>query len=297
MDDNFTLKLDESILIDGVDRAYHIQQPDETFNKPLVVLLHGHGGSSDQSLGLESSKAAQKVWLDIAKEEDFILVVPNGELGPEDSRGWNDCRDDAVGNPDTDDVGFISELLTSLHDELEYDVDRVYITGVSNGGFMTMRLAQEIPERLAAFASIIITLPENSKCEESDIPLSALFMNGTEDPIAPYDGGQISGDRGEVKSTDETIEYWIERNKVDPFPIEESFEDIDTKDNSTVDKFSYINGTNDTEVVLYRVNGGGHTEPSLEEKYSSLYLAIVGRQNHDIEMAQEVWSFFKTKTR
>ena len=91
VDDNFTLKLDESILIDGVDRAYHIQQPDETFNKPLVVLLHGHGGSSDQSLGLESSKAAQKVWLDIAKEEDFILVVPNGELGPEDSRGWNDC--------------------------------------------------------------------------------------------------------------------------------------------------------------------------------------------------------------
>jgi len=291
------LKLDESIMIDGLSRSYHVQHPPNAENKPLVLILHGHGGSSDQSLGLGTGKAVQEVWLDVAEENDFIVVVPNGELGPEDTRGWNDCREDAVGNPSTDDVEFLSKLIDKMKDEFNHDSDRVYVAGVSNGGFMAFRLVQEIPSKIAAFTSIVITNPINSICIDSDEAISALYMNGTQDPLAPYNGGQVLGNRGAVFSTEESINYWVERNQTDAEPIYESIPDLDPDDNSTVEKFTYANGTNGSEVVLYRVNGGGHTEPSLSVKYSQLYLDIVGEQNHDLEMADEVWSFFEDKSK
>lgn len=100
-----------------------------------------------------------------------------------------------------------------------------------------------------------------------------------------------------VKSTDESIRYWVERNQTDSQPIVEILEDIDPNDGSTVEKFIYDNGANNSQVVLYKVIGGGHTEPSLIEKYSQLYLNVVGGQNHDIEMAAEVWKFFEDKSK
>jgi len=292
-----TFNRDQSIIIDDLERRYHIQIPQDPAGKPLVILLHGHGGSFDQSLGLESTKNPQRLWLETAEEEDFTLVAPNGVLGPEDTRGWNDCRSDAVGNPDTDDVKFISELLDQLAAELNFDQQRVYVCGISNGASMAIRLVQEIPDRIAAFSAIVKTMPVNSMCPSSEVPVSALFMNGTEDIIAPYNGGQILGNRGLVQSTDESITYWVERNGTESEPETFSFPDLDTDDNSTVEKFTYRNGENNTEVVLVRVNGGGHTEPSLVEKYSQLYLNLTGEQNHDIEMVTEVWSFFKPKSK
>ena len=58
-------------------------------------------------------------------------------------------------------------------------------------------------------------------------------------------------------------------------------------------KYSYVNGVNDSEVLLYRVNNGGHTEPSIAERYANIWKLIVGNQNGDVEMAEEVWDFFK----
>lgn len=73
--------------------------------------------------------------------------------------------------------------------------------------------------------------------------------------------------------------------------------DLDKSDNSTVVRHSYTNGKNGSEVVLYSVINGGHTEPSRQEQYRRLYKRIVGNQNYDIEMADEVWAFFKNKVR
>ncbi|MFK8163841.1 MAG: PHB depolymerase family esterase [Lewinella sp.] len=292
-----TLRLDQKININGLEREYHIQTPPEPAGKPLVILLHGHGGSSDQSIGAGVGKAVQKTWLDLAEDEDFTVIVPNGTLGPEDTRGWNDCRNDAPGNPETDDVAFISQLIDNTLVEFNYDSDRIYIAGVSNGASMSIRLAQEIPEKIAAFASIVNSMPGNSECPVSDVPLSVLFMNGTADPLVPYEGGQIASNRGLVQSTTASVAYWVARNNTDTQPIVQDFDDRDPDDGSTVKKYHYLNGTNNTEVVLYEVIGGGHTEPSLVERYGNLYLAIVGTQNGDIEMAEEVWDFFRGKTR
>ena len=162
---------------------------------------------------------------------------------------------------------------------------------------MAMRLAQEMPDRIAAIAVIIASMPVNSVCENSEAPVSVLFMNGTDDPVSPFNGGEISGNRGLVMSTEETLNFWIGRNGTDNTPEQIEFEDIDSSEGSTAEKFLYRNGKQGTEVAFYRINGGGHTEPSIAERYSDLFKLVVGEQNGDVEMATEVWNFFKDKGR
>ncbi len=133
---NTILKRDQTISIHDITREYHIQYPKDSKSKPLVILLHGHGGSANQSIGKGIGNAPQKVWLDLAHEQEFIVVVPNGEKGPEGKRGWNDCRADASGNPSTDDVLFINSLIEKIALNYEHDTKRVYVAGVSNGASM-----------------------------------------------------------------------------------------------------------------------------------------------------------------
>lgn len=285
------------ITVGGVDRYYHLYAPDNPQNAPVVLLFHGNGGSYDDMLGLTGVKAPYKVWLDIAYQENLIIVVPNGTPGSNNSRGWNDCRNDAPTNPTLDDVEFIVNLLDLVKATYHSNDAKVFAVGTSNGGHFAIRLANEIPDRITAFASVVAANDVNSECPDATIPVSALFMNGTDDPILPYNGGQMVSNRGEVFSTDSTISYWVNRNATDTTPEISDLPDVNTKDKSTVTKYLYQNGANNTEVALYKVSNGGHAEPSISERYSSLFLLIVGHQNGDIEMAREVWNFFKTKTK
>jgi len=105
------LLLDQTITIEGVARNYHIYIPNNPINAPVVLLFHGNGGDYDAMLGLTGVKAPYRVWLDIALQENVIVIVPNGTLGSNDKRGWNDCRSDAWENPNVDDAAFIDQLL------------------------------------------------------------------------------------------------------------------------------------------------------------------------------------------
>jgi len=260
-----------------------------------VILLHGNRSSNDELIGFTNAKAPYKVWETIAAQENLILIVPNGTNGSSGHRGWNDCRSDSEGNPTTNDVLFIENLIDFVSNEHNGDNSRVFVVGTSNGGHMAIRLAQEIPEKLTAFAAIVASNPVNSQCVNSTAPISALFMNGTDDPINPYEGGEMAGNRGEVFSAAATIDYWINRNQTDESAITTDFTDIDTSDDSTVRKHLYGNGTNNTEVAFYEVIDGGHTEPSIAERYSALFKLVVNAQNGDVEMANEVWNFFEDK--
>jgi len=291
------LLLNQKIFIEGQKRKYHIYIPDNHVNKPVVILLHGNRGSANQVIGRSIVKAPQKIWLDLAEQDEFIVIVPNGNKGPEGHRGWNDCRTDAVGNPSSNDVLFISRLLQKVKATYKYDSKKVYVAGISNGGIMANRLAMEIPNKITAFASIVSSMPVNSSCVDSDVPISALFMNGTSDPLLPYEGGHIASERGVVKSTDECINYWVTRNGTSTEAIETAMNDFDTNDKSTATKQLYKNGTNNTEVVLYKILNGGHTEPSLSIHYRKLFKRIVGNQNKDFEMAVAIWDFFKDKSK
>lgn len=293
--ENGNLFLDQTITVDGDQREYHLYLPNEPENRPVVMVLHGGGGSSDQVLGLPDIDSPQKLWLSFAEQHNFIVIVPNGTIGAA-RRGWNDCRNDWAKQSQTDDVAFLSALLDELKTQYNYDDKKVYVAGVSNGGFMTLRLAMEIPEKITAIAVVVANMPGNTECTNATLPVSVLFMNGTNDSLVPYNGGPMSDERGLVLSIDESIEYWKNRNGITADPIEETIEDVNSADNCNVIKYRYQNDTNNIEVVLYKVVDGGHAEPSIAEKFGPVYRALVGNQNYDIEMAEEIWNFFEGKS-
>ena len=144
---------------------------------------------------------------------------------------------------------------------------------------------------------VIAANPGDSECLEANLPISVLIMNGTGDPIMPYTGGIMAFDRGSVLSTDESVQYRVNRNQNDPTPEFVLVDDINTDDGSYIERFHYKNGINQTEVLLYRIISGGHTEPSIVERYSNLFLLAVGAQNGDVEMTEEIWNFFKDKSK
>ena len=292
---NQGLILGQPISVDGVLRQFHLYVPMEAHAAPIVFLLHGHTGSANQIIGLNNLPAPFKQWLDIAEREQITLIIPDGAKGPEGTQGWNDCRTDAPTNPSTDDVAFLSAVRAKVIDELEVVNPRTFATGISNGGFMTMRLAEENPFALDAIAVIVSSRPVNSACADSNTPLSVLFMNGTDDPITPYGGGRIKGDRGEVASTNDTVNYWVTRNQTSSNAQMVEYPDIDPNDNSLVRRYSYSDGLSNSVVEHYEVVGGGHVEPSRTERFGALYKLIVGGQNNDIEMTDEVWAFFKAR--
>jgi len=289
---------DLNIEIQGAQRDYHLYVPEDPSSASMVFLLHGNtGGSSDQILGLNGRAAPHKVWMDIAMRENLLLVVPNGATGANGHEGWNDCRISSRVTPETDDVLFISTLIDQVSEDYQRSNTNVFVVGTSNGGMMAMRLAQEIPEKLLAFASIVASFPSSSGCADTNAPISALFMNGTADPILPYQGGRIRPNRGDFLSTEDAVDIWVTRNQVSLPAIEAEIPDNDPNDESTVRSFTYTSDQTGTKIIHYEVVGGGHTEPSIAERYSSAFKLIVGVQNGDIEMADEVWEFFSSLTR
>lgn len=291
-----------SLQVDGIARSYDLYVPAGKMpgQRPLVILYHGHFGSSDVMTGANGKKAPYKRWLQLAAQHHFLVAIPNGEKGSDNKRGWNDCRADTTTNPTTDDVKFTQQLIETIAAQYPIDRTRVYATGTSNGGNMVIRLAMEVPTQFAAVAAVVASNPVDSKCKATGRPIPILFMNGTADPLLPYQGGAVGkqeAGRGEALSTPATVNYWVKVNGTDTTPLVHAFPDRTPKDKSTVTRYTYKNGKDHTEVVLYKVQGGGHTEPSLSEHYGRVYKWIVGPQNDDIEMADEVWAFFNNKTR
>ena len=162
---------------------------------------------------------------------------------------------------------------------------------------MSFRLAIEAGDKFAAIAPILAALPSNSKCTEPDTKVALLLVNGTSDSILPYNGGPMASDRGEVISTINTISFWTDLNQNDAAETIENLPNINNLDSSTVVRTSYEGDSGIQDVTLITMDGAGHTEPSISEEYSEIYEAIAGIQNHDIEMAEIVWEFFKDKSR
>lgn len=229
----------------------------------------------------------------MAKRERLVLAFPDGAVSPDKRQGWNDCRKDATTNPSSDDVGFLRALIERMVREHHADPAQVYVTGTSNGGFMSLRMAVEAPDLIAASAPVAAAMPAVNECATGRERIPVLFINGTEDPLVKYAGGFVfnnKGDRGSSLPVEESVAWWVRHNGAADRPVFSLFPDTDPDDGSTAEKYVY---SGPAPVVLIKVTGGGHTEPSLTRHYRPLFRMIVKRQNKDFEMAEEVWSFFK----
>ncbi len=257
--------------------------------RPLVLLLHGRGGSAERLIGLTGWPSPYSVWVDIAAREGLLLAVPASD----GRQGWNDCRGTDT-NPSSDDVGFLEAVVDAVAREHPVDHQRVYVVGTSNGGFMALRLAVERPKRFAGVAAIAAAMPTGGPCPAPTSPVPVLFMNGTRDGYVPFSGGPIARGRGSVLSTPASGALWVRVNGASPSAEPESLPDLDPDDGSRVTRERHHAGPAGAPVVLYRVEGGGHTEPSRRARYGGLLRRMSGQQNGDIEMAEEVWSFFRS---
>jgi polyhydroxybutyrate depolymerase len=275
---------------DGLERKYLFYSPPFKLTpsdlKPLLLALHDGGGTHRGMVRLTKSR-----FNELANRDGFFVVYPQG-IG----KAWNDGRGDLVSEAHRrriDDVGFFRALIEYLVSKHPIDSNRVFVTGISNGGLMSFRLACSLPDKIRAIAPVTASIPSAilPLCRSESTVSLALF-NGTDDPLVPYYGGQIMvfrKQRGEVLSTDETIGIWLTKNRCTPEPKVTALPDL-TKDGTRVTKTEYNQCVAGSKVVLYRIEGGGHTWPG-GRRY--LPVRLIGRTSRDINACDEIWSFFR----
>jgi len=287
---------------DGGPRWFRIYVPRELRSPaPVVVLLHG-GTQSMRKIFRPNSGGTQG-WTEVADDEGFLLVVPNGVNAATgdpsgDDQNWNDCRGDATAaETGADDVGFIAALLDWVAARYDVDPDRVYATGSSNGGQMSFRLAMELGHRFAAIAPFIANWAAVPECNEPWGPVPVQMVNGTADSYQPWEGGGIPGDRGSVVSVADTLALWLDVNDADPMPVEEGpLPDRDPFDGTTLHLQRFEGAA---EVVLVTVEGGGHTMPSIAHPVPAWIRALLGLgpQSRDVEGSRLAWEFLSRHRR
>jgi polyhydroxybutyrate depolymerase len=260
-------------------RTYYLYTP-STFDfsrpLPLVIALHGGGGTGERFANTSAYDA-------VAEAESFIVVYPDGV-----NERWNDGRNNAEAS--VDDVSFIAALIQELSRIRSIDLAQVYVTGISNGGFMTGRLACDRPDLFAGYAIVAASLPGNIEdtCDVQN-PGSILVIHGTADRFIPYEGGEDPGGNP-ILSIPQATQFWAESNGCDPRGQTRWLSNRDRLDRTVVTETHYANCTQNP-VQLLTIWGGGHTWPGGVDQPRWL----VGITSQEVNASQRIWDFFQSR--
>jgi len=246
-----------SIDVGGVKRTYLSYVPRGLANgAPLLLVMHG-SGENGARIRIETGYGFER----LADEHGFAVVYPDSY-----SFDWNDCGkigDYTVNGREVDDVGLLVALADKLISEIGVDRNRVFATGVSAGGFMSLRLALEAPSRFRAVAAVAASVPtpENFKCKPAGTGTSVMIMNGTKDPLVPFDGGEVNllgwfYKGGNVRPARESAQYYADVNQLAGTP--ETNQTVVA--GVTVEQVLWGKDSK-TEVELLAIHDGGHGLP------------------------------------
>jgi polyhydroxybutyrate depolymerase len=271
-----------SFEFDGRKRTFTVYIPKSLSTDrpaPLVFQLHGGRGTGVETDGLTKLNA-------LAEKERFIAVAPDGV-----EKNWNDGRTDvrdvAAFSKNIDDVGFLVTVLDEIGTHHRVDQSRVYSMGISNGAMMSARLACDRPDRFAAVGVVAGTGPAElaDLCVGKD-PVSIVAFHGTDDPLIDYNGdANVHPELGRRLSVDQFAQYWTARNGCAGDPV------VD-QPTATISRRTWRGGQAD--VVLYRVEGGGHTWPGGRQPLPKF---IVGSTDGSMDATTVMWEFFKQHPR
>jgi len=262
----------DSLLIDSHYRTFGYNQP--KVNNPggsLVFILHGSGGN-----GTGMMKGANKLSKYVANE-NVVLVYPDGY-----KRYWNECRKAASSLANQENINeeaFFTSMIDYFKRKYFISDQKVFAVGTSGGGHMCYKLALTMPGKFRAVTALIANLPDddNMDCVESGKAIPIMIVNGTADPLNPYEGGMMEMPNfkmGTVRSTDRTFEYWASLAGYSGSPVKENIPDKDPSDGKTIERYTYKQ-SGKPEVVLLKVIRGKHDYPN------------------DIDVHIEAWTFFK----
>lgn len=265
--------ISDSLLVDGHYRSFHYNSPSKLTPRPgLVFVLHGSGGN-----GKGMMKPAEKMEQQ-ANAGNALVVYPDGY-----KRYWNECRklSPAEANQlNINEQAFFGALIDYFEKKYRIDRARVFAVGTSGGGHMVYKLALTMPATFRAITAIIANLPDtaNLDCTPSGKPVAMMIVNGTLDPVNPYNGGPVilgkNMNMGAVRSTDRTLTYWADLARYQGKPIQENLPDTDPGDGKTIERYTYKE-KGKPEIVLLKVIGGKHDYPN------------------DIDVHVEAWKFFQ----
>jgi polyhydroxybutyrate depolymerase len=277
----------DSISIDGRTRTYTAVIPNDLpAAAPLLFVFHGSRQDA------EGIRVATGYGFDrLADRNCFVVIYPDGYKG-----NWHDCRtaaDYPARTENIDDNGLVRGLIARFHEAHGIDTSRVFAAGYSNGGQMVFRIAAEMPDQFAGVAAIAATQPtaDNFSCTASGLPIPMLLVNGTKDPIAPYNGGVVSlfgfQPRGTALSAPDTARHFARLNGITASPIASTLDHHQSSGDTSVAVASYSQDGK-SPVVAYTVINGGHVVPNPD------YTAprILGKTTRDLDAPVAIWAFF-----
>jgi len=272
---------------DGTERSYWMYAPpgyDGSQEMPLVMALHGYSTSA-------TLMAWQSQYNYVADTAGFLVVYPQGLLVdgvpggplPPVAPGWN--IPDGPLTSGQDDVAFLGSLVDEIKTDYAVDPNRVYISGISNGGFMSSIMAAARPDLFAAMgvSAGVIPVPRQAL-------VPTMIIHGTADPLVPFAGDSILG----VPPVPETFALYGLFNSCSTDPVMTNLPDLDPDDGTTVTRIEYPDCAGDADVVMYQVNGGSHVWEGVGDDVPPLFAPVIGNTvSHDIHAGVETWNFMK----
>jgi polyhydroxybutyrate depolymerase len=268
------------------ERSYAVLVPPSVQHSkkkvPLVMVLHGGGGSADHAMKV--SDFSQK-----AMKEGFVVVYPNGSGRMKDKLlTWNagHCCGFGMRNK-IDDVAFLSEVIDQVAENYSVDTKRVYVTGMSNGGMMTHKLAMERPDKVTAIGPVVASLFGDEKKAASGV--AAIIFNGMLDKSVPQQGGSHGGRfadawDGEPLNIESQAAYWAKVNG-----------SIAKKPKITEDgkvKHLHYDCPGGKNVDMYIVKDSGHAWPG--GKQGSVHGDV---PSSAVNATDLMWEFFKKQSK
>lgn len=263
----------DSILSNGVYRSYLLYVPANytgVSSVPLILNLHGYTSNAVQ-------QQLYSNFMPIADTAGFLMVYPQGTKDSYGNPFWN------AGTVSTfivNDTLFLNQLIDSLKMSYNIDLSRVYMTGLSNGGFMSHYMACFCNRKITAIASVAGTFFTFwPTCNPGKV-VPMMHIHGTADPTVPYYGNST------MIGADTTVQRWVMKNNCNSVPSYSTVPNTNTTDGSTAEHYRYfITGNSKSIVEFFKINNGAHTWPG------SPY--VIGTTNQDINASVEIWRFFR----
>ncbi len=270
---------------EDITREYYIYRPagvNPTDKLPLVFAFHGGSATAkgfDRSCGGITR---------VADANKFAVVLPQGI-----DKHWNDSRPDLV-KTNYDDVGLVRRILESLQMQGLIDPKRVYAIGMSNGGFFSQYLAIKLPDKIAAVAAVVASVPESFLKLAITKSFPIMMVLGSADTLVPFKGGEIGGKlfphkRGKVLPASEAVEFWLDKNKNQSKPTISELPDKDKDDGCKVQVTTYGDSDDQNQFVYVEIKGGGHTYP---QGLQWFYKKFIGPVCQDFNVNELAWQFF-----
>ena len=248
-------------------RNYKILKPknyDPKKKYPLILSLHGFTSNGRGQAGFFPLA-------DLAEKYGFLYCFPSGL-----DRSWNATNACCDWTNKNDDSTYLRNLILWAQKEYSIDKKRVYLTGLSNGGFMSYRMAQDHADLVTAIAPFAGVGYKKWPKQPSG-PVSVLHIHGTKDSTIKWKGGWIIN--RSYPSAEENFENWRKFNKCEK-EIDVGKEKIDLAKKVSGKETSVKRFTNkDGSVVseLWRVENGGHVTPPSSEARERIVKWLLAR--------------------